>query len=85
VIATTTADDAVRRWYVLGMLMLVYALNIADRFVMSTLIEPIKAEFGLSDFSISLLSGALAFFYVTSPIGPTGAPWWQGLSRRGRS
>ena len=43
-VATTSAPfDAARRWYVLGLLMLVYALNIADRFVMSTLIEPIKA------------------------------------------
>lgn len=65
-VATTTAEDAVRRWYVLGMLMLVYALNIADRFVMSTLIEPIKADLRLSDFSVALLSGALAFFYVTA-------------------
>jgi predicted MFS family arabinose efflux permease len=67
VVATTSASfDAARRWYVLGLLMLVYALNIADRFVMSTLIEPIKAELGLSDFSIASLSGALAFFYVTA-------------------
>ena len=64
-VATTSATfDAARRWYVLGVLMLVYALNIADRFVMSTLIEPIKAELGLSDFSVAFLSGALAFFYV---------------------
>ncbi len=56
----------VRRWYVLGVLMLVYALNIADRFVMSTLIEPIKADLGLSDFSVAFLTGtALACFYVT--------------------
>lgn len=46
--------------------MLVYALSIADRFVMSTLIEPLKADLGLSDFSIALLTGALAFFYVTA-------------------
>jgi predicted MFS family arabinose efflux permease len=65
VIATTSATfDAARRWYVLGVLLLVYALNIADRFVMSTLIEPIKAELGLSDFAVAFLSGALAFFYV---------------------
>ncbi len=47
--------------------MLVYALNIADRFVMSTLIEPIKAALGLSDCSIAFLTGtALACFYVTA-------------------
>jgi MFS family permease len=55
-----------RRWYVLGLLTAVYALNIADRFVISTLIEPIKAELNLSDASIGFLTGvALALFYVT--------------------
>jgi predicted MFS family arabinose efflux permease len=75
VVATTSAPfdaarrglDAARRWYVLALLTLVYALNIADRFVMSTLIEPIKADLGLSDFSIAFLTGtALACFYVTA-------------------
>jgi predicted MFS family arabinose efflux permease len=37
------------RWYVLVLLTLVYAVNIADRFMISTLIEPIKAELHLSD------------------------------------
>src|SRR6202050_1143089 len=56
-----------RRWYVLLVLTLVYALSIADRFVMSTLIEPIKADLGLSDSSIGFLTGSsLAFFYVTA-------------------
>jgi len=54
-----------RRWYVLATLALVYALNIADRFVMSTLIEPIKAELQLSDSAVAFLTGvALAVFYV---------------------
>ena len=54
------------RWYVLGMLTAVYALNIADRFSISTLIEPIRAELHLSDAGIAFLTGgALALFYVT--------------------
>ncbi len=54
------------RWYVLGVMTLVYALNIADRFSVSTLIEPIKKELVLSDKGIAFLTGsALAFFYVT--------------------
>jgi predicted MFS family arabinose efflux permease len=70
--AVSTAPSAVdagvaRRWYVLLVLTLVYALSIADRFVMSTLIEPIKADLGLSDSSIGFLTGSsLAFFYVTA-------------------
>jgi MFS family permease len=54
------------RWYVLGVLTLVYALNIADRFSISTLIEPIRTELNLSDGGVAFLTGvALALFYVT--------------------
>jgi predicted MFS family arabinose efflux permease len=55
------------RWYVLVLLTAVYALNIADRFMISTLIEPIKADLHLSDSAVGLLTGvALAIFYVTA-------------------
>jgi len=55
------------RWYVLVLLTSVYAVNIADRFMISTLIEPIKADLHLSDSAIGLLTGvALALFYVTA-------------------
>jgi predicted MFS family arabinose efflux permease len=54
------------RWYVLAVLTVVYALNIADRFSISTLIEPIRSELALSDKGIAFLTGsALALFYVT--------------------
>ncbi|HEY2341096.1 MAG TPA: MFS transporter [Steroidobacteraceae bacterium] len=54
------------RWYVLGLLTVVYALNIADRFSISTVIEPIRTELRLSDSGIAFLTGgALAVFYVT--------------------
>jgi MFS family permease len=54
------------RWYVLGVLTIVYAVNIADRFCMSTLIEPIRSELHLSDSRVALLTGgALGVFYVT--------------------
>lgn len=57
------------RWYVLFLLTLVYAFNIADRYVVSTLIEPIKADLQLSDSAIGFLTGvALALFYVTAGI-----------------
>jgi MFS family permease len=55
------------RWYVLVVLTAVYAVNIADRFMISTLIEPIKADLNLSDSAVALLTGtALALFYVTA-------------------
>src|SRR5689334_13026445 len=54
------------RWYVLGVLTVVYALNIADRFSISTLLEPIRTELHLSDSGVAFLTGvALALFYVT--------------------
>jgi predicted MFS family arabinose efflux permease len=54
-----------RGWYALGILALVYAVNIADRFVVSALIEPIKLELHLSDTAIGFLTGtALAIFYT---------------------
>lgn len=54
-----------RRWYALGILTAVYVFNIADRYVISTLIEPIKAELQLSDSAIGFLTGtALAIFYT---------------------
>ena len=57
------------RWYVLFVLTAVYTLNIADRFVVSTLIEPIKREFLLSDSAVGLLTGAaMAVFYVAAGI-----------------
>src|ERR1700689_444854 len=54
-----------RRWYALAILTAVYVSNIANRFVISTLIEPIKAELHLTDTAIGFLTGtALAIFYT---------------------
>jgi len=51
--------------HVLAALTCVYALNLADRFVVSTLIEPIKHESAPGDGAVGLLTGAaLAVFYV---------------------
>ena len=55
-----------QRWYVLIVMMLVYTINIADRYVMSTVLEPIRVELGLSDGGVAFLTGvSLALFYVT--------------------
>jgi predicted MFS family arabinose efflux permease len=54
------------RWYVLLMMCLVYTLSIADRYVISTVLEPIRLELHLTDSSIGFLTGvSLALFYVT--------------------
>ncbi len=57
------------RWYVLGMMSLVYAINIADRYVVSTVLESIRLDLDLTDTSVAFLTGsALAIFYVTVSI-----------------
>ena len=56
------------RWYVLFIMMLAYTINIADRYVMSTVLEPIRLELGLTDSGVAFLTGvSLALFYVHGP------------------
>ena len=58
-------SEAVKR-YTLGVLVVVYTFNFIDRQILSILIEPIKADLGVSDFAMGLLSGtAFAIFYAT--------------------
>ena len=53
------------RWYVLLMMVLVYTLSIADRYVVSTVLEPIRLELHLSDWGVAFLTSVgLALFYV---------------------
>jgi MFS family permease len=53
-----------RRYYVLAILTIVYALNFLDRTIFNVLIEPIKKEFALSDTTMGLLAGfGFVLFY----------------------
>src|SRR6201986_3376855 len=52
-----TAAPSARRYYVLAILTIVYALNFLDRTIFNALIEPIKKEFVLSDTTMGLLAG----------------------------
>jgi predicted MFS family arabinose efflux permease len=53
------------RAYVLGALLVVYTFNFIDRVVIGIIQEPIKNEFGLTDFQLGLLGGpAFAFLYT---------------------
>ena len=53
------------RWYVLGVMCLIYSVNIADRYVVSTVLEPIRLELKLTDAGVAFLTGVpLALFYV---------------------
>src|ERR1700685_3148094 len=60
------APSSIERWYVLILTCLIYAINIADRYVVSTVLEPIRLELKLNDAGVAFLTGAtLAAFYVT--------------------
>jgi predicted MFS family arabinose efflux permease len=55
-----------QRWGFLAILFLASATSFMDRYVMSVLLEPIKAEFEASDTMMGLLGGfAFAAFYAT--------------------
>ncbi|WP_340586971.1 MFS transporter [Erythrobacter alti] len=57
------------KWIVLSLLLGIAVFNHADRFLLAGLVEPIKAEFGLSDGFMGLLMGpAFAVFYSTLAI-----------------
>ena len=60
------APSSIERWYVLAMTCAIYAINIADRYVVSTVLEPIRLELHLTDAGVAFLTGVpLALFYVT--------------------
>jgi len=59
-------------WYMVVMLTIAYILSFVDRYILGLLIEPIKADLGLTDTQIGLLLGfAFAIFYATMglPLG----------------
>jgi len=60
------APSSFERWYILILTCLIYAINIADRYVVSTVLEPIRLELKLNDAGVAFLTGApLAAFYVS--------------------
>src|SRR5205809_2284637 len=62
--AEAAARPSIRRYYVLGLLTVIYALNFLDRTIFNVLIEPIKKEFALSDTTMGLLAGfGFVLFY----------------------
>ena len=66
---TTPAKGGAYRKYVLTLLMVVYVFNFIDRQILVILQESIKADMGLSDSQLALLSGfSFAIFYVTAGI-----------------
>lgn len=67
--------------YVLAMLTLAYTCSYIDRYILSVLVEPIKAELGVSDTLMGLLGGfsfALLYTFAGIPI----ARWADRGTRR---
>ncbi|MGA3159484.1 MAG: MFS transporter, partial [Steroidobacteraceae bacterium] len=63
--ALPVQTSIVARWYVLMMMVAVYTLSIADRYSISTVMEPIRLELHLTDSGIAFLTSAIiALFYV---------------------
>ena len=61
--------STIKRWYIVGVLTLVYIFNFIDRQIISVLQEPMRIELGLSDTQLGLLQGlTFALFYVTMGI-----------------
>ncbi|UGA47270.1 MFS transporter [Bradyrhizobium quebecense] len=75
------ALPSARRYYVLGLLTIIYALNFLDRTIFNVLIEPIKKEFALSDTTMGLLAG-FGFVLFYSLLGIPIARMADRLNRR---
>lgn len=54
-----------RAWLVIAVLLLAYTVAFVDRQILSLMVQPIRADLGLSDTAVSLLHGfAFAIFYT---------------------
>jgi MFS family permease len=57
--------SATRAWYAVGVLFVAVIFSFVDRIVLSLLVEPVKADLGLSDTDFAWLLGvAFAMFYA---------------------
>lgn len=63
--AAQAYPPAGQAWYCVAILALVVMVNFLDRGILTLLVEPIKADLGLSDVQMSLVMGfAFTFFYA---------------------
>lgn len=76
----TPAAPPLERWYVLIVMCLVYAVNIAARYVVTTVFEPLRLDLALTDAGAAFLTDVpLALFYVLSGIP---IAWFADRSNR---
>jgi MFS family permease len=60
------------KWYVLGVLVLIYVMGTIDRAVLSVIAEPLKLQFHLSDKQVGLLTGtaySVTYALAVLPMG----------------
>ena len=72
-----------RAWYAVGILFIAVIFSFVDRIILSLLVEPIKADLGLTDTHFAFLLGvAFAVFFALFglPIGRW-AEHWPSLER----
>ncbi len=59
-------------WLVVAILTVAYALSMLDRWILSLLVQPVKAHFGMSDLQMGLLLGptfAMCYIVMGLPMG----------------
>jgi MFS family permease len=67
-----TAKTDLSSWWMLAVLWMLYTLGLLDRFILTMLVDPIRADLGLSDFQISLILGpafAISLSVAALPLG----------------
>ena len=70
--AATPWPSARRGWYATVVLLLAYTFSFVDRQVLNLLVEPIRADLGISDTQISFLQGSafvITYVLMSVPIG----------------
>jgi MFS family permease len=70
--AREAADGIAYKWYMLGVLVLIYVLGTVDRAVLSVIAEPLKLQFQLSDRQIGVLTGtaySVTYALAVLPMG----------------
>ena len=71
---TVDQPSPARARYVLGVFVVVYAVNFIDRNILAVLLQPIKEELGVSDTAIPHSRRIFFFASAVSSSPPTMAP-----------
>lgn len=72
VVANPNDSKPAYKWYVLGLLVMIYIFGAVDRGVISVVAEPLKEAFGLSDAQLGALGGlaySLPYAIFVLPMG----------------